>query len=232
MVPESKQLVSGIENRIYIACATPDGSPLKRADLAITTDQNQAPIHVTTDSLGMATYAFVPKTPSLNVSVRATTPDGHSASASQAMSATQGQDGVLLRPDKTLAKVGESLNLSAFSSIKSGTFYIDVIRNKQTILTRAQASINGQAAIRIPLTNAMVGTLEVNAYKILPNEQIVRDTKTIVVSPADDLTINVTTDRPQYRPGEEALVRFAVKNLRCPKCSPGWRRSTSRWSAS
>jgi len=212
IVPESRQLVDGIQNRVYIACATADGAALKNADLAVTTNEDPAAVHLTTDAMGMATYQFTPKGQQVTVTAQATAADGHSAEASQPLSGQPAKEGILLRTDKTLAKVGERLNLLALSTAKSGTVYVDVIRNKQTILTRAEPAKAGQAAMGINLTNDMVGTLEVHAYKILPDENIIRDTKTIVVSPADDLIVQVTPDKAEYRPGEDAVLRFAVKN--------------------
>ncbi len=212
LVPESRDVVRGVENRLYIACATPDGSPLKNADLSVGAYPATPPARLVTDSLGLATYTFLPKGDAVTITVNAKSKEGQTAAASLTVKAGQGQDGILLRTDKTLAKVGEALNLDAVSSVKSGTIYVDVIRNRQTILTRAEAATNGQAALRVPLTNDMVGTLEVHAYKILPNEQIVRDTKTVVVSPANDLVITVFTDHPQYRPGQDAMLRFVVRD--------------------
>ncbi len=212
LVPESRQVVPGIVNRVYIACATPDGAALKNAGLVVSTDQGGAPASLKTDSMGLATYEFTPKAGNVTITARATSVDGHSAASTLGLSATPGRDGILLRTDKTLAKVGEALNLAAVSSVKSGTIYVDVIRNKQTILTRAEPERNGGVDVRIPLTNDMVGTLEIHAYKIMPNEQIVRDTKTVVVSPASDLVISVSTDRQQYRPGQDAMLRFAVRD--------------------
>lgn len=211
LVPESRTVVPNIPNRLYIACATPDGAPIRNADIAASVDGG-APAALKTDSMGMATYEYTPKASNVTVNVKATAADGHTGAASLPIAATAGPDGIILRTDKTLAKVGETLDLTAVSTVRSGTTYVDVIRNKQTILTRAEATKDGRAALNIPLTNDMVGTLEVHAYKILPNEQIVRDSKTIVVSPANDLTITVSTDHPQYRPGEDAMIRFAVRD--------------------
>jgi hypothetical protein len=212
MVPESRQLVPGLLNRVYIACGTPDGAPLKNADVEVSAGPDSPPVHLKTDALGLTTYQFTPKAGQVTVTAQATAADGHTAAASRQFSAAPAQDAILLRTDRTLAKVGDRLNLAALSSVKTGTVYVDLIRNKQTILTRAEAVKNGQAALSISLTNDMVGTLEVHAYKILPREDIVRDTKTVVVSPADDLQISVTPDQPQYRPGADALLRFAVRN--------------------
>lgn len=210
MVPERRELAPGLPNRVYVACATPDGAPLKGGSLTVASTVQPNPQRLVTDALGIAVYSFVPSGKNATITVTASTPDGHSATASQTFSTAPSRDAILLRTDKTLAKVGERLTLTALSSVKGGTIYLDVIRNKQTILTQAAPAADGRAEFSLPLTNDMVGTLEMHAYKILPNEDIVRDTRAVVVSPADDLKIRVTTDRPEYRPGGEALLRFAV----------------------
>ena len=56
----------------------------------------------------------------------------------------------------------------------------------------------------------MVGTLEVHAYIILPNEEIIRDTRLVIVTPADDLQVSVAADKAQYRPGDDAVLTFSV----------------------
>ena len=56
----------------------------------------------------------------------------------------------------------------------------------------------GQANLALPVTDDMAGTLEIHAYKILPNEDIIRDTRTIIVSPADDLNVKVAADKAEY----------------------------------
>ncbi|MGC8669166.1 MAG: MG2 domain-containing protein [Chthonomonadales bacterium] len=210
MVPERRELAPGLPNRIYIACGTPDGAPLKGGSVTVTSTAQPNPVHLTTDALGIATYSFVPSGPGVQVTVTASAPDGHTAKAVQQFSVTPSREAVLLRTDKTLAKVGDRLDLTVLSSVKGGTIYLDVIRNKQTILTSAQSAKDGKAEFSLPLTNDMVGTLEIHAYKILPNEDIVRDTRAVVVSPAEDLKIRVVTDKPEYRPGAEALLQFAV----------------------
>ena len=178
----------------------------------VSTNQGGAPARLKTDALGLATYSFTPKPGTVAVTVRATAPDGHAASATRSFGAAPAADAILLRTDRTLAKVGERLDLTALSSVKTGTIYVDVIRNKQTILTRAEAAHDGRAGLTLPLTEDMVGTLEIHAYKILPNEEIVRDTRTVVVSPADDLEVSVQLRiQTEYRPGADALLRFAVQ---------------------
>lgn len=210
VVPESPQLVPGVPNRVYVACGTPDGEPIQRAEVAVSAAGAPA-ARVATDELGMAVYEFTPKEGKVSLTVRATAPDGHASTVTRDLETMTGADGVLLRVDRTLGRVGERMSLAAISPARVGTLYIDVIRDRQTILTRAEPLRNGRAGLSIALTPDMVGTLQVHAYRILPNEDIVRDTRTVVVAPADDLTVTVTPDRQEYRPGQEALLRFAVR---------------------
>jgi alpha-2-macroglobulin-like protein len=223
MVPERAGLVSGLENRVYIAAATPDGAALKNARLTVTAtpavvaggkpQQPIAPTTLTTDEMGLATYAFSPgNAASVSLSATVTDADGHAAVATKELKAAPTQDGLILRTDKTLAKVGERLDLTALCSHKGGTLYLDVIRNRQTIHTLAQRMDGGRTDITLPLTAEMVGTLELHAYKILPDENIIRDTRVIVVSPANDLDIKLTADRVEYRPGADATLKFAVQD--------------------
>ncbi|MBV9849369.1 MAG: hypothetical protein JO250_06755 [Armatimonadetes bacterium] len=209
VVPESRGLVAGVQNRVYIAAATPDGQPLRRALLRVS-DGGAAPTVLATDDLGLATYSFVPGNGPVVLSVQATDADGHVATTLQQLAAAPAEEGVLLRVDKPLAKVGDRLTLAAVSTVKTGTLYIDVIRDGQTILTQATDMQNGAAQVPLNVTPDMVGTLEIHAYKILPNEDIVRDTRTVIVSPADDLSVRVAADRGVYGPGTDATLRFAV----------------------
>lgn len=212
LVPESRSLMPGLENRVFISAATPDGAPLKNTDLAITTSLTRTLYHRTTDDLGLATFEFVPGKGPVTITVNATTADGLLGNAQRAFDASPTEEGIILRTSKSILKVGERMSIAAVASAKSGTIYLDIIRNKQTILTRALPIKGGQANVNVNITHDMVGTLELHAYKILPNEDIIRDTQLVVVMPADDLVVNVAADKEQYRPGEDARLTFTVKD--------------------
>ncbi|HZT43708.1 MAG TPA: MG2 domain-containing protein, partial [Chthonomonadaceae bacterium] len=212
LVPETRALVPHVPNRVYISAATPDGAPLKQAALEVHTDLNNAVTHLITDDLGLATFTFTPGSQPANVTVRAVDAAGHVCTAGRYLQAGAQQEGILLRTDKTLARVGDRLNLTVLCSAPGGTVYLDVLRDRQTILTRAEPLHNGEAHLSLPMTNDMTGTLEMHAYKILPSEDIIRDTRLVVVSPAGDLSIKVGADQAQYRPGGDAVIRFLVQD--------------------
>ncbi|MEI7832591.1 MAG: MG2 domain-containing protein [bacterium] len=217
IVPEAKTLTPNLSNRIYIAAASPDGKPLARVMLKVYIQLNNqvfptrtAPTTLVTDDLGIATYYYTPDNNSVSLFVEAQGPDGKTATASHPLGISYGNLGIILRTDKSLAKVGERISMTALTTATQGTVYLDVLRNKQTILTRAMDIEAGQANINLPITGDMVGTLTVHAYRILPNEEIVRDTRVIVVTPADDLLISVAADKETYVPGSEAKLTFTV----------------------
>ena len=223
IVPEHKGLVVGVENRVFIAAATPDGQPIKGLQLAVharrtsITEDLYQPTALVTDALGLATFSFVPtETEPTTVVVDAPQSPGIDqfprTTAHLDLAAAPAEDALILRSDKTLAKVGDTLTLAAVSSAQGGTLYLDVVRNKQTILTRAVDMKAGQASLSLPVTEDMTGTVELHAYKILPNEDIIRDTRTILVSPADDLRVSVAADQAEYKPGGDATLRFTVQD--------------------
>ncbi|MCW3054958.1 MAG: Large extracellular alpha-helical protein, partial [Chthonomonadales bacterium] len=234
VVPEHRGLVPNVANRVYISAATPDGAPLKGTSIEVSVMEavpppaaNPAPPLVVpanaapktkltgvktlkTDDLGLAVYEFTPGEQPLSLLVTATDEKGRKATSVQALKFANTPDGLILRTDKTLAKVGDRLNLEALSSMKGGTLYLDVIRNKQTILTRAETLSGNGGHLTLPLTHDMVGTLEIHAYKILPTEEIIRDTRTVLVSPANDLEIKIVADKQEYKPGGDATLKFSV----------------------
>jgi uncharacterized protein YfaS (alpha-2-macroglobulin family) len=214
IVPENRALVPGVDNRVFIAAATPDGTPLKNAVLQISTNLTRTMFHQSTDELGLATFSFIPRNEPVNLTVRMTTDDGRRAIVTRTLDAAPSEEGIILRTSKSLTKTGDRITVSTISSVKGGTVYLDVIRNKQTILTRALEVKNGEAKLPLNMTDDMVGTLELRAYKILPSEDIIRDTRVLIVTPADDLNISVSADKNTYRPGEDAVLNFTVKDMK------------------
>jgi alpha-2-macroglobulin-like protein len=219
VVPENRALVPGIQNRFYAAVATPDGAPIKNTPITVALEKgwenaNTPPLNATTDELGIAEFAVTPLKGNepIQLGVTVNLPDGRRADVHPQFNRNGSDMGVILRVDKPMAKVGDKIGLTALSTIKTGTLYLDVIKNRQTILTHAIPMKDGKASYSLPVTNDMAGTLELHAYKILPDENIIRDTRTVVASPASDLAITVAADKDTYRPGTDAKLTFTVRD--------------------
>ncbi|MEN6401667.1 MAG: MG2 domain-containing protein [Armatimonadia bacterium] len=119
---------------------------------------------------------------------------------------------LLLRTDKVLSRVGDTVEAVAYTGAQRGTVYFDVVKDRQTMLTLAADIEQGKARVRIPLTPELSGTVWVSAYRIQPHGEIVRATRPVYVNPANDLNIAVRPDKDVYRPGPDniAKINFAV----------------------
>ncbi|RKY25485.1 MAG: hypothetical protein DRP79_06575, partial [Planctomycetota bacterium] len=203
-IPESGSLVSGVENIIYLMAVYPDGSPAEGAVFTIGGKKFKA------DALGIATVTTLPKERRYGMKVEVRDRRGASATKNFAFDIDAAEEQVLLRLDKVFTKVGETLNATVFSSHGAGWVYLDIIRDGQTILTRAMEIEKGKATASIDLDADYFGTLIVNAYQINRTGQIVRDTKGLYVARADDLNIAITPGKDVYLPGEDATFDFLV----------------------
>ena len=113
-------------------------------------------------------------------------------------------------------KLGIQFALKRFIPGKSGTVYLDVIRDGQTILTKALDLNNGRASLELPLDESMAGTLELHAYRIMRNSDIVRDSRTIFVNHRKDVVLEIQTGKDSYLPGQDAVITFRTTKDNLP----------------
>ncbi len=154
--------------------------------------------------------------PSLPIVVTVTASDekGNRAQVQRPLAVSTSDETVLLRTNKAIAKVGETLRLDIITSSPvprpSSPVFVDAIVNRQTVLTKTVELQNGRGSLNLTLTPDLSGTLVLHAYRITAGGDIVRDTKVVIVEPADALHIKVAGYKDTYRPGETARIRFAV----------------------
>jgi hypothetical protein len=101
--------------------------------------------------------------------------------------------------------------LEVLTSARTGTVYVDLIREGQTVSTQALRVEDGRAETAVDLTQELHGTLEIHAYKILSSGHIVRDTRLALVDAPTDLSLIIAPDRETYLPGDDATVGFEVQ---------------------
>ncbi|OGP56867.1 MAG: hypothetical protein A2V67_18430 [Deltaproteobacteria bacterium RBG_13_61_14] len=229
IVPEAGRLIPGVENVLYAIATTPNDEPAA-AEIAITIGDKS--FRLKTDATGVAELRFTPAAGqfkedpnaryqgrdaapfTLEVKAKADDKLGNSTEISRTLSADSVRDTVLLRPDQAIYKGGDSLGLTVLSTFSTGTVFLDIIKNGQTLLTRSLELKAGKAETRLALGPDAWGTLEVHAYKMLPSGETVRDTRVVYVSPPDDLKVSANLSKVNHRPGEEALIKFKVTDKR------------------
>jgi uncharacterized protein YfaS (alpha-2-macroglobulin family) len=206
-IPESGQLRLGVENILYVLTSTPDGASIETALSLTLPDLNQtASAH--TDRYGLAEVRITPTGSQQHISVQATAANG--AAASREFNFTNDLSStILLRPDRPVYRVGDTMTLTLLSSA-GGTIYLDIVREGQTISTRAVPIANGRAEVAIDLTPDLYGTLELHAYRLLSTGTIVRDTRLVIVDAANDLDVTLRPDHDVYRPGDRVGLNINV----------------------
>jgi hypothetical protein len=221
-VPESGQLRLGVENILYVMTSLPDGTPVEtELTVEINSVAQNAPIRevVQTDRYGMAEVRFLPDDRTHFIIITATAANGLSVEKSfDFVSDSSLDEYVLLRPERPIYRVGETMDLTFLSSERKGTVYLDIVRQGQTLSTRSiqigeDSELGpGMAALSVDISPDLYGTLELHAYKILPSGIISRDTRLIVVDAAVDLNLRLDLDQETYLPGDTAKLNIQVSD--------------------
>ncbi|MCA9970969.1 MAG: hypothetical protein KC425_12175 [Anaerolineales bacterium] len=204
-IPEGGVFRPGVENLLYVLTSYPDGTPAE-ARLRVDFLNSGTAVSAETGPYGLAAVPVTPDAPWQEIAVTATDALGNEVRHEFFFDGEYFEESILLRPDRPAYRVGETMNLNLITSAQSGTVYLDIVREGQTVSTRAVPVTDGQAAVAVDLTPALFGTLELHAYKVLRSGSIVRDTRLVIVDEADDLSVAFAADKDEYRPGETAVL--------------------------
>jgi uncharacterized protein YfaS (alpha-2-macroglobulin family) len=211
-VPEGGTLIPHLENQVFILTSYPDGTP---ASTSLTVHLPGArEQQVSTDSGGVAVIHVNPGAGIESFHVEADDHHGNRTTSNIPLENRSGDDQILLRTNRGVLKAGDRIELKIIATRTSGSAYIDIVKNGQTILTRDLDLQNGQANLALTVTPEMAGTLDINAYLFGRNAQPVADHRLIFIQPADELKIETTADSTAYKPGSDAHIRFHVTNTR------------------
>ncbi|MBX3011817.1 MAG: hypothetical protein KF832_09945 [Caldilineaceae bacterium] len=212
-IPESGMLRAGLENVIYLQTSYPDG---RAAPTTLTITGLATPTQtVPTDEFGLATITITPTTQrDLNFTLTAVDAAGQAASAAITLGGSGAGPAVLLRPEKVQYQIGETLNVDIHVATANSegitTAYLDIIKGRQTFGLAALPVAQGVAQAAIDLDGSLLGTLELNAYVITAQGDIVRDRRLILVNPAP-AAVTVQANADVYRPGETATLAIQVQ---------------------
>ncbi len=210
-IPEGGTFRPGMENILYVLTSYPDGSPAE-STISVTSYDNGQVYQAQTGAYGLAEIRITPNNPYVSLSITAQDNRGNGSTREFYYEGRWSEENILLRPDKPVYRVGESMTLSIFTTQPQGTVYLDLIRDGQTVSTRSVKTDNGRAEVVVDLTPDLFGTLELHAYKILRSGAITRDSRVVVVDQADTLSVDLRAGADTYRPGETAGLDFQVND--------------------
>lgn len=206
-VPESGRMVANVENIVYILTSLPDGSPL---ETTLTISGAGATQQTRTGKYGLAEITIIGQRGTTTLTITAQDAQGRRATRQVPLPAETTATQILLRPDRATYRVGETMRLDAFTTNSTGTVYLDILKERQTLSTRAEDAVSGRATIYVDVTPEMIGTLQLHAYHIERDGTITRDARIVVVEQPSELNIAILPDRDVYRPGDVSKVTFSV----------------------
>ncbi|MEM7534035.1 MAG: MG2 domain-containing protein, partial [Chloroflexota bacterium] len=214
-IAESGFLRPNLENIIYLQTTYPNGRSAQTT-LNINTDSLTDTVTIETDEFGLATITVTPRgNRDVMLEVVATDADGQQATQEIALGTSGTTNAVLIRPERPQYQIGETLNIDIQVAGNAVTAYLDVIKGRQTFGLAALPVSNGVAQAAIDLDGSLLGTLELNAYVITGEGEIVRDRRFILVNPAP-AEVNIQTDADVYRPGDTATLDITVNRDGAP----------------
>ncbi len=214
-VPESGMLRPGLENRVYLDVSTPDGAAAP-ATLTIT-GRTFPTMTATTDLYGLAVITLTaPDQRYVPLEVTATDAAGRQVTQPLVLGGVTGAStAVLMRPERSEYKIGETANIDIFVNGRATTAYLDIIKGRQTFGLVALPVVDGVAQAALPIDGSLLGTVELNAYVVGDDGTMVADRRLLLVNPAP-ADIAVTTDAEVYRPGDTATLDIQVQRDGAP----------------
>jgi uncharacterized protein YfaS (alpha-2-macroglobulin family) len=217
LFPEAGELVPDVPNRVFVMTTYPDGRPAKTRVAVVGLDRE-----LTTSELGVAVFEHDATnrsrsretsdrtlTSSATVTISATDPEGRTGRSEVAL-AKRGQGSFLVRTDKAVYDGGETLRIVTLGGGTEPVF-VDLLKEGQTLLTETIAMRDGHGEYHFDLPSDLTGTLELVAYRINAEGLPVRQSRVLQIRAANELSLELTADRPEYRPGETAKLALQLR---------------------
>ncbi len=210
-IPESGEVIPDVWNYFYLFVSDPTGTAvggtLKLTVNGAELEEDEVALPIS----GPAKVALLPHAGELKLDVEADDGSGNTASRSFNFSVGENEANVLLRTDRALYKVGDTLHLDAYITGGYQHIFLDVVRKNQTMLTKTLDAVDGQAQLEIDLDQELSEDIVLSAYFMADSGQFIRDTAVVYVQPANSLDVIISTDKDEYMPGETAEISFSVR---------------------
>jgi alpha-2-macroglobulin-like protein len=211
LVPESTTLVPGVENHLDLFASDPLGAPVPAAAVALTVPGGEV-LAGTTDGYGHVGFAWTPLGAPGQSFHAAVQSSAAKAEADFVFGAQVGEAHVVVRTDRAVYAVGESVVVTVGCSDPSSTVYVDWINAGQTVDMRTLQATDGAASFTMPLDPSLLGSNRVEAYIVDGSGNVVRAGRTVFARGNTTLSVGLATDQPQYEPGQPAKLTFTVKD--------------------
>ncbi|HEX4475306.1 MAG TPA: alpha-2-macroglobulin family protein, partial [Polyangiaceae bacterium] len=210
VVPESTTIVPGLPNRLEVFASDPLGAPIANAPVSLVIGATT--LTATTDPYGHAEVTFTPDLAQDTFSVAATVtpPSGAPITRQLTFGAQTGDEHVIVRSDKSVYDVGDTVTVSVLASSTSVHAYVDWLNEGQAVDMRTVDLENGAGTFTMPLDASLLGSNRIDAYIVDDGGNVVRAGRTLFVRGDSSLNVTIQADKTTYTPGQSATLTFSV----------------------
>jgi len=221
LVPESTVLVPALPNRLNLFVTDPLGNPVADATVDVSADAGVVAFTGKTDTFGQASFDWTPALPGgaasatsadQSLMVHAVTRDGLAVTEPFMLDLQGGEAHVLVRTDAAVYGLGDTVSVDISTSASQSFVYVDWLNNGQDVDMRTLDVKNGVAHFTKTVDTGLVGSNRIDAYVVDAGGNIVRAGRTVFVRDHGGLSVDLTTDQPQYTPGAPATLTLSVKD--------------------
>jgi len=218
LVPEAGRILPGLEQRFYLILNDPSGKPVGGVANIATKNGD---FDVTVSASGIAVFEYAAAGDETNFTVTLTR-DGKVIAKTFSFTKDQNKEFVMVRPLQPILEVGDTLEIFVVASydptdpvpaLLPDRVYLDVIQNGQVRLMKTIELKEGKGSAAIAVDETLTGPIEVVAYYLTEEGNIIRDARPVYVRKAANLVIDLVADKESYKPRETASLTFSVKDL-------------------
>jgi hypothetical protein len=123
-------------------------------------------------------------------------------------------DAIQIRTDKAIYKPGEVIDLDLRSTQQTGYVYVDIVKAWMPVDSEVVELHGGRARLIIPYRPAFKGDLVIAAYTDKETSRWsydkMRAVRGVIFPEQQNLLIDASFSKKEYRPGEDATVKFSV----------------------
>ena len=121
-------------------------------------------------------------------------------------------DKIRIETAKTIYKPGEAVKIKVNSTQKAGKAYVDVVKEWSVIDSHAIDMKNGAGELTVPYKPGFEGELKIAVYmeEEDDDDELIYSSRGIIYASPNNLKVETSPDKQQYKPGEDATVRFSV----------------------
>ncbi|MCD6497429.1 MAG: hypothetical protein J7M25_03890 [Deltaproteobacteria bacterium] len=210
VVPEAGHVVPGVDNRFFVETVDPTGAPLP-CNVSISAPGVDA-VRANTDENGIDVVTISGLSRQATLTTHASCAGGVSADKSVSIQAGQGAEleGLVVRADRPTAVAGDRVPITILAPRAKDVVYLDVVHHGHVLSSKNVDVAQGVGSANLDVTPDMTGLLELRAYYVASSGVVIRNTRLLYVKHEDALSVDLSTDQEQYRPGQTAVLGIHV----------------------